>query len=104
MPSLFEPCGLGQMIAMRYGAVPVVRGIGGLADTVKDRMNGFSFYGYNADECWNKLREAMHVYRNDKEAWRTMQRNGMAGDYSWQTSAHSYQQLYQWAISRVRGW
>jgi starch synthase len=104
MPSLFEPCGLGQMIAMRYGAVPVVRGIGGLADTVKDRVNGFSFLGYNADDFWNKLLEALHVYRHDKDAWIALQRAGMTGDHSWRTSAQSYQELYQWAISRVRGW
>jgi starch synthase len=104
MPSLFEPCGLGQMIAMRYGAIPVVRGIGGLADTVKDRVNGFSFLGYNADEFWNKLGEAIDVYRHAPRVWRALQRAGMAGDYSWSTSAHRYQQLYQWAISRMRGW
>ncbi len=104
MPSLFEPCGLGQLIAMRYGAIPVVRGIGGLADTVHDRVNGFSFLGYSADDFWQKLREALHVYRHEKPTWQTMQRAALAGDYSWTTSAHSYQQLYQWAISRMRGW
>lgn len=104
MPSLFEPCGLGQMIAMRYGAVPVVRGIGGLADTVRDGITGFSFLGYNADELWNKLKEAMWVFRHDQARWRTIQQTAMAGDYSWSTSARQYEQLYQWAISRVRGW
>lgn len=104
MPSLSEPCGLGQLIAMRYGALPVVRGIGGLADTVHDRVNGFSFLGYSAEDFWNKLREAMHVFRNEPARWRTMQEAAMRGDYSWTTSARRYEELYQWAISRVRGW
>lgn len=104
MPSLFEPCGLGQLIAMRYGAIPVVRGIGGLADTVHDRVNGFSFLGYNADEFWNKLREALHVFRHDPSTWRAMQQTAMRVDSSWTTSAKSYEQLYHWAMARVRGY
>src|SRR5262249_21189491 len=59
MPSLFEPCGLGQLIAMRYGAVPVVRATGGLADTVRPGVTGFSFFNYSADDFWNKLCEAL---------------------------------------------
>jgi starch synthase len=104
MPSLFEPCGLGQMIAMRYGALPVVRGIGGLADTVKNHETGFSFIGYAAEDFWHKLREALHVFRHEKDKWRTMQQAAMAQDFSWGTSAKRYEELYQWAISRVRGW
>lgn len=103
MPSLFEPCGLGQLIAMRYGALPVVRGIGGLADTVQNRVNGFSFLGYSADDFWNKLKEAMYLFRHDKTTWQTMQRAAMARDSSWTSSARQYEQMYQWAISRVRG-
>ncbi len=104
MPSLFEPCGLGQLIAMRYGAVPVVRATGGLADTVRPGETGFVFRNYNADELWNALREALHVYRTDMERWRALQRNGMSADHSWGRSARDYQQVYQWAISRARGW
>jgi starch synthase len=104
MPSLFEPCGLGQIIAMRYGSVPVVRGTGGLADTVRPGVTGFTFGNYSADDFWNTLQEALHIYRVDKESWRAMQRAGMSGDYSWETSARAYQQVYEWAIARVRGW
>jgi starch synthase len=104
MPSRFEPCGLGQLIAMRYGSVPVVRATGGLVDTVRDNVTGFTFSNYCADDFWNKLREALHIYRVDPESWRAMQRKGMTTDYSWETSARAYQQLYEWAIARVRGW
>jgi starch synthase len=104
MPSLFEPCGLGQLIAMRYGSVPVVRATGGLADTVRDSVTGFTFPGYSSDDFWNALRGALHIYRVDSESWRAIQRQGMASDYSWRSSAQAYQQVYEWAIARTRGW
>jgi starch synthase len=101
MPSLFEPCGLGQLIAMRYGCVPVVRATGGLADTVQDGITGFSFYDYNAGAFWDALQRAIYVYNADKESWRRMQENGMKADYSWRRSAQGYVQLYRWALARV---
>jgi len=104
MPSLFEPCGLGQLIAMRYGSVPVVRATGGLVDTVRASVTGFTFYNYSSDDFWNALREALHIYRVDPESWRNIQQKGMTSDFSWETSARGYQQLYEWAIARVRGW
>lgn len=104
MPSLFEPCGLGQMIAMRYGSVPVVRATGGLADTVQARVTGFTFVKYSSDDFWNALLEALYTYRHDHESWNAIQRHGMCGDYSWETSARAYQQVYEWAIARTRGW
>jgi starch synthase len=104
MPSRFEPCGLGQLIAMRYGSVPVVRATGGLADTVRPGVTGFTFSGYSADDFWNALREALYIYRVDPENWRAIQRRSMTSDHSWETSARAYQQLYEWAIARVRGW
>jgi starch synthase len=104
MPSLFEPCGLGQLIAMRYGSLPVVRATGGLSDTVRAGVTGFTFSGYSSDDFWHALREALHIYRVDPEGWRAMQRKGMTGDYSWETSARAYQQVYEWAVARVRGW
>jgi starch synthase len=82
----------------------VVRATGGLADTVRDGVTGFTFPYYSADDFWNKLREAIHIYRVDPESWRAMQRRGMTSDYSWETSARAYQQLYEWAIARGRGW
>ena len=104
MPSLFEPCGLGQMIAMRYGSVPVIREVGGLSDTVREPITGFGFVGYNPDEFWGALARALHTYRNEPEKWRAIQRNGMTADFAWQTSAERYRQLYEWAIARVRGY
>lgn len=104
MPSLFEPCGLGQMIAMRYGCVPIVRATGGLADTVRDGVTGFSFYNYAADDCWEAVRRALHVWYSDRDSWLAIQRQGMAMDFSWASSAQAYQQIYGWAISRLRGW
>ncbi len=103
MPSLFEPCGLGQLIAMRYGSVPVVRATGGLADTVSDGETGFSFYDYNADAFWHALQRAIYVYNVDKPRWHAIQQNGMVADFSWERSASGYQQLYEWAIARVKG-
>ncbi len=103
MPSLFEPCGLGQLIAMRYGSVPIVRATGGLADTVRDSVTGFTFTDYKWEDFWHKTREALHIYQVDPESWRAIQQNGMKNDYSWEVSARSYQQLYEWAIARVRG-
>ena len=103
MPSLFEPCGLGQLIAMRYGSVPVVRATGGLADTVDEGVNGFTFYQHTAEGFWQALQRAVYVYNVDRENWRQIQYNGMTADYSWERSALGYEQLYEWAIARVRG-
>jgi len=104
MPSLFEPCGLGQLIAMRYGSIPVVRATGGLADTVHDGVSGFSFYEYRTEDFWDALRRAIYIYWTDRDSWHAMQRHGMVLDHSWETSARGYQQLYEWAIARNRGW
>jgi starch synthase len=103
MPSLFEPCGLGQLIAMRYGSIPVVRATGGLADTVHDGVSGFTFHEYRADALWDAIKRATFIYWNDRDSWRAMQIRGMRQDLSWATSARRYQQLYEWAIARQRG-
>jgi len=103
MPSLYEPCGLGQLIAMRYGSVPVVRATGGLADTVRDGTTGFSFAEFSTQACWDTLARALHVFRTDKGVWNALQHNGMTADFSWTQSATGYQRLYEWAIARVRG-
>jgi starch synthase len=104
MPSRFEPCGLGQLIAMRYGNVPVVRATGGLADTVQDGVTGFSFYNYSVDDFWRAVQRATYIYRADRDSWRMLQQAGMQSDFSWQRSAHGYLQLYEWAIARRRGY
>ncbi len=101
MPSRFEPCGLGQLIAMRYGSVPVVRTTGGLADTVQDSISGFTFFDYNSGAFWNALERALYTFRVDKESWHRLQLNGMMADYSWNRSALGYQQLYEWALAKV---
>ncbi|MFO0880203.1 MAG: glycogen synthase [Gemmataceae bacterium] len=104
MPSLFEPCGLGQLIAMRYGSVPLVRTTGGLRDTVRHGVTGFTFDGYSGNAFWHAMLEAMHIYRIDQESWQAIQKHGMTSDFSWETSARAYQQVYEWAIARNRGW
>lgn len=102
MPSLFEPCGLGQMIAMRYGSIPVVRSTGGLADTIQDGVTGFTFHDFNSEAFWQTLQRALYIYRVDHESWQTIQKNGMQADHSWSRSAFGYQQLYEWALARTR--
>ena len=105
MPSLFEPCGLGQLIAMRYGTVPVVRATGGLKDTVlsiKQKINlgtkvegtGFTFKDYKAKEFLKTIKEALNIYK-DKKNWSQIQRNGMNKDFSWDKSAKRYLEIYQ---------
>ncbi|MCI0444856.1 glycosyltransferase, partial [bacterium] len=103
MPSLFEPCGLSQMIAMRYGCVPIVRETGGLADTVRDGITGFTFYDFKADDFLNAIHRALYIYNTDHDSWQAIQTQGMLNDFSWQQSAYGYQQLYEWAVARVRG-
>jgi len=102
MPSLFEPCGLGQMIAMRYGSVPVVRATGGLADTVQDGITGFTFYDFSAEALFNAIQRATYIYNVDGDGWRRIQTNGMTTDFSWERSAQGYQQLYEWALAQIR--
>jgi len=108
MPSRFEPCGLGQIIAMRYGSVPVVRATGGLADTVteydpaKGKGTGFTFSEYTGDALWSALERALETFR-DKKAWRGLQERGMKADWSWATSARKYDELYRKAIGFHKG-
>jgi starch synthase len=100
MPSRFEPCGLGQLIAMRYGSVPIVRATGGLADTVTEGRTGFLFSDYSANAFWDAIGRAIYVYNVDKPRWAEIQLNGMAADFSWERSAKHYQTLYEWALTR----
>ena len=105
MPSLFEPCGLTQMIAMRYGTIPLVRETGGLKDTVTaynqytGTGDGFSFAAFNAHDMLYVLEEAIHVFTEKKDAWRAMQIAGMKGDYSWTSSAAKYVDVYKTAMA-----
>ena len=101
MPSLAEPCGLSQMIAMRYGTVPVVRETGGLKDTVIPHGvfgdTGFTFANINAHDMVWVLGEAVGLYYNNKDGedgWRVLQRNGMTKDFSWNNPAREYEDVY----------
>lgn len=104
MPSLFEPCGLSQLMSLRYGTVPIVRETGGLKDTVEPYNEyegagtGFSFANYNAHEMLGSLRYAKYVYYSKRREWNKMIDRAMAKDYSWWTSAAKYQELYDWLI------
>jgi len=98
MPSRFEPCGLNQLYSLRYGTVPVVRRVGGLADTVEDydgwkRGTGFVFADYDPRAMLAGLRRAKETFR-DKRAWNAMLKRGMAQDFSWARSAARYEALY----------
>lgn len=100
MPSLFEPCGLSQLMSLRYGTVPIVRETGGLKDTVfpyneyENTGTGFSFANYNAHEMLACIRYAKDVYFNKKREWNKIIDRGMAMDFSWKNSAKQYEDLY----------
>ena len=104
MPSLFEPCGLSQLMALRYGTIPIVRETGGLKDTVQayneyeSTGTGFSFTNYNAHEMLNTIRYAEHIYYDKKREWNKMVDRAMAEDFSWEVSAKKYQEMYDWLI------
>jgi starch synthase len=102
MPSLFEPCGLGQLIAMRYGSVPVVRETGGLADTVRDGVTGFTFREFTAEAFWTAVQRALLVHNTDDRAWDALRHRGMSANFSWNDSARSYERLFELAVSRLR--
>lgn len=100
MPSLFEPCGLSQLMSLRYGTIPIVRETGGLKDTVEpfneydSTGTGFSFANYNAHEMFDTIRYAENIYYNNKREWNKMIDRAMSTDYSWNQSAIKYEQLY----------
>jgi starch synthase len=106
MPSLFEPCGLGQMIALRYGAVPVVTPRGGLVDTVepfdsaKGTGTGFMAKSVDAAAYRGTLAEALTLYRSDRFAWHSLQRRGMKADFGWGKSVEAYAGLYRRSLER----
>jgi len=101
MPSRYEPCGLAQMISMRYGCVPVVRATGGLKDTVKEGKTGFMFSKAEAGSMAEALKRAFTAYTNP-ESLAHYQRNGMREDFSWQNSACQYAETYQALLSDVK--
>ena len=105
MPSLFEPCGLGQLIALRYGSIPIVRETGGLRDTVYPYNkyngvgNGFGFKNFNSSELMQIIEYALTIY-SDKNAWNNIIRQAMNSDNSWEKSAMQYKWLYEGVVKR----
>lgn len=103
MPSKSEPCGLSQMIALRYGTIPIVRETGGLRDSVSDcgdgKGNGFTFKTYNAQDMHWAINRCIDLYYNDKEAWKKLVLRAMKCDFSWARSADLYIQMYKEAMS-----
>ncbi|HBT47052.1 MAG TPA: glycogen synthase GlgA [Peptococcaceae bacterium] len=108
MPSRFEPCGLSQMISLRYGTVPVVRSTGGLEDTIVDfhrhpeRGNGFSFLEYTPYALLQTINRALNVYRTQPQEWRRLMERGMRADFSWSASAAQYENMYREALEKRR--
>lgn len=101
MPSCFEPCGLSQLMSLRYGTVPIVRETGGLKDTVEpyneyeQSGTGFTFANYNAHEMRDIILYAYKVYHEHKEQWVELMKRGMSKDFSWTASAKEYERLYE---------
>jgi len=99
MPSASEPCGLSQMIACRYGTIPIVRATGGLKDTIIDCRqgsgNGFVFESYDAEELLSTIRQAIDLYKYREDQWQALMRSAMNHDYRWDISAKSYIDLYR---------
>ncbi len=106
MPSRYEPCGLGQMIALAYGTIPVVRATGGLADSIKERggrahpQNGYIFEEYSASQLLAALKRAIQTYTKKPRRWRQIVANAFASDFSWSRSAEKYEQLYEAALAK----
>ncbi|HNW26055.1 MAG TPA: starch synthase, partial [Candidatus Gastranaerophilaceae bacterium] len=98
MPSKFEPCGLSQMIAMRYGTLPIVRTTGGLEDSVVGHplkhANGFKFWDYDSTNMLNGIKYAINVFK-DKQEWDKLVKSAMNYDYSWKKSAKHYMDVYE---------
>ena len=106
MPSEAEPCGLSQMIAMRYGTVPVVRETGGLKDSVtpynrfSGEGRGFTFSNITVNDLVWAVREAVELYHDDKKAWTVLMKAGMTADFSWSKSAEEYLEIYDWLTGK----
>ena len=110
MPSLFEPCGLSQMIAMRYGTLPVVRETGGLKDTVipynyeTGEGTGFSFANFNGEEMGDAVFRGARLFWDNHDAWNNVVTQAMNQDFSWTRSASKYMDLYRWMHPEVPMW
>ncbi|HEY3379858.1 MAG TPA: glycogen/starch synthase, partial [Armatimonadota bacterium] len=109
MPSHYEPCGLGQMISLAYGTLPVVRATGGLADTIKEvksirsKGNGFVFEDYTPEALHAAISRAIKCFRAKRDCWDKAVHNAFTSDFSWESSATKYLKVYKEAIKAVRG-
>ena len=104
MPSLFEPCGISQMIAMKYGSVPIVRAVGGLDDTIvaypNNNATGFKFLGYDAQSMLNEVKNAIWTYYDRKEDFKNIVNNCINAKFTWEESAQKYKFLYLDALNK----
>jgi starch synthase len=103
LPSLYEPSGLTQMRAQRYGALPIARRVGGLADTIEDQVTGFLFDEYTSADLRIALRRATDLYRSEPDAWALNVAEAMGRDFGWETSAQRYLDLYRRALAAHAG-
>jgi len=109
MPSRFEPCGLGQIISLRYGTIPIVRSTGGLAETILDygedeeNGNGFSFIEFTSKALYETLERAISLYRDEPEKWIELKKRALTQDFSWGKSAEKYIKLYNLATEKKAG-
>ncbi len=99
MPSRFEPCGLNQLYSLRYGTLPIVRETGGLADTIKDNVNGFSFSEYSSIALLGTIKRALDLYKNKQKIWKKIQINAMEENFSWTKSTEEYEKLFLSVLS-----
>src|SRR6185436_18492133 len=99
-PSQYEPCGLTQMRAQRYGTIPVARRVGGLADTIEDGVTGFLFDSYTSEDFMRAAVRALEQYKK-KSGWHSMQKEAMGRDFGWDRSAIRYLELYKKAVGGV---
>ncbi|MCR4437067.1 MAG: glycogen synthase GlgA [Clostridiales bacterium] len=108
MPSRFEPCGLGQIISLRYGTIPLVRATGGLAETITDigrdaeRGNGFSFTDFSPKELLTTIDRALEIYNKNPDLWNNLVKRALGQDFSWKKSADKYMELYGLALNKKR--
>lgn len=106
MPSRFEPCGLGQIISLRYGTIPIVRATGGLAETIIDydldnkEGNGFSFKEFSSKDMLNAINRALRLYKEESDTWRMLVKRALSLDFSWNRSAGKYMDLYNLAMNK----
>jgi len=101
MPSRFEPCGLNQIYSLKYGTLPIVRHTGGLADTIQDGVNGFSFHDATPDALFDTIHRACSLYRGEPEIWKQMMNFAMRQDFSWQRIAKEVVDVYRHALNKT---